>query len=213
MIKGIRVCLFDFDGTLVDTMGSFADLAGAIIEREYGVPYNKARKQYMETSGIPFFQQLDVLFPSNSKNADLANEFEARKKESFFSESFSGDTVNALNDLKRRGIQIGISSNNFQELVDNFVKRESVEFDYILGFRENFAKGKDHFKYIKEKSNCGLDELLFVGDSIKDAEKAYEYGIRFVAKLGTFSREDFINKFPNIITIEKLNELLGILQS
>ncbi|MDH4129207.1 MAG: HAD-IA family hydrolase [Spirochaetota bacterium] len=212
MYKDIKICLFDFDGTLVDTMGSFANLAASIIEREYNIPFNKARKMYLDTSGIPFFQQLEVLFPSQPKNPYLASEFESKKQESFFSESFSDETIYALKALKDIGIQIAISSNNFQELIEQFVKRENVQFNYVLGFRENFSKGKDHFYYIKNKLNCKSNELLFVGDSLKDAEKAFECGIHFIAKLGTFSKEDFLNIYPKIVAIENLNELVGILK-
>ncbi len=209
--KKIKVCLFDFDGTLVDTMGQFADLAGSIIEKAYNIAFEKARQLYLDTSGIPFFQQLEVLFPERADNPLLAQDFEERKIESFFSESFSEDTIKSMNALKAAGFKIGISSNNFQNLVEQFVQREEIGFDYVLGFKENFAKGKDHFFYVIEKANCQAEELLFVGDSLKDAEKAEQGGVQFIGKLGTFSQENFHKKFPGIDTISKLEELVEII--
>ena len=207
----IKICLFDFDGTVIDSMGAFADLAGSIIEREYGVPFNQARNSYLETSGIPFFQQLEVLFPAREKNPMLSSEFEERKQESFFSESFSEDTKQAMSGLKDRGFLIGISSNNFQHLLDEFVKRDGIPFDYLLGYRDGFAKGRDHFTYIETELNCQSHEILFVGDSLKDGEKAAEHGTQFIGKLGTFTREQFTERFPTIDCVDKLRDLLEIL--
>ena len=207
----IKICLFDFDGTVIDSMGAFADLAGSIIEREYGTPFNEARASYLETSGIPFFQQLEVLFPGRPQNPLLSSEFEERKQESFFSESFSDDTKQAMSGLKAGGFLIGISSNNFQHLLDDFVSRDSISFDYLLGYRDAFAKGREHFTYIETELNLSPHEILFVGDSIKDAEKAAQHGTQFIGKLGTFTNRQFTDKFPGIDCVDNLSELVRIL--
>ncbi len=208
----IKVCLFDFDGTLVDTMGHFADLAASIIKQKYTIPFGKARKDYLQTSGIPFFQQLEILFPDKKENSLLADEFEEKKKDLFFSEHFSKDTIETMEALKSHGLQIAISSGNFKDLVNEFLDRGNLKFHYILGFEKNFAKGEAHFHFIQEQTGCSKQELLFVGDSLKDAEKAAEYGVPFIGKLGTFTHGDFLSKFPTIRTIEKLGELMEILK-
>ncbi len=207
----IKVCLFDFDGTLVDTMGHFADLAASIVEQKYTIPFDKARKDYLQTSGIPFFQQLEVLFPDKKENNLLADEFEEKKKVLFFSERFSKDTIATMESLKRQGLQIAISSGNFKDLVNKFLENENLQFHYILGFEKNFAKGEAHFRFIQEQTGCTKRELLFVGDSLQDAEKAAEYGVPFIGKLGTFTRNDFLGKFPNIQTVEQLAEIMEII--
>ncbi len=208
----IKVCLFDFDGTLVDTMDHFADLAASIIEQKYTIPFDKARGDYLQTSGIPFFQQLEVLFPNRKDNNILADEFEEKKKVLFFSEHFSKDTIETMKGLKKHGLQIAISSGNFKDLVNEFLVRENLQFHYVLGFEKNFAKGEAHFRFIKEQTGCVNRELLFVGDSLKDAEKAAEYGVQFIGKLGTFTRNDFLGQFPGIQTVEKLGDIMEILK-
>ena len=34
-VRGLRAVMFDLDGTLVDTMGAFADLAAAVLARRH----------------------------------------------------------------------------------------------------------------------------------------------------------------------------------
>ncbi len=206
-----KAFLFDFDGTLVDTMGGFADIAGNVIHEHHPeMSFEEARRRYLETSGVPFFQQLEIIFPGHPRNPESARIFEETKKEGFFNQHFSEDVRHTITELRRRGIITGVCSNNFQELIDRFVSREALVFDVVLGFREGFEKGKAHFEYVMQKFNLSRDELVFVGDSLKDADKARANGLHFIAICGTFQKEDFHTKDPSITTISNIRELLDL---
>ncbi len=204
-----RAYLFDFDGTLVDTMDGFADIAGRVINEYHpGISFEEGRKNYLDTSGVPFAQQLEIMFPGDSKNSEKAAIFEETKKEGFFSQNFSEDVKYTINTLRENGCFAVVSSNNFQTLIDKFVNREGLVFDVVLGFRDGFQKGKDHFDFVREKFSLLKNEVTFTGDSLKDAEKAMSYGIDFIGLCGTFKREDFQKIDPNIVTINNLREVL-----
>ncbi len=206
-----RAFLFDFDGTLVDTMDGFADIAGRVIHEFHPeMSFEEARMNYLKTSGAPFFQQLEILFPGDLTNTQKMEIFEEEKKEGFFEQRFSKDVRYAINALRKRGDIAGVSSNNYQELIDRFVEREGLEFDIVLGFNNGFQKGKDHFDHVMKVFGLERDELTFVGDSLKDAEKAIANGINFVGKCGTFKREDFLKIRETFMTIENIRELLTI---
>lgn len=206
---GKRAYLFDFDGTLVDTMGGFADIAGRIINKFHpDMSYEEARKSYIKTSGAPFAQQLEMIFPGNVTNPEKVRMFENKKKKGFFCKRFSGDVRYTITTLRKRGNIAGISSNNFQILIDRFIKREGLVFDVVLGFRNGFQKGRDHFEYVMKKYSLSKRELTFVGDSLKDAEKARDNDINFIGLCGTFNRKDFLELDMGIVTINSLWELL-----
>ncbi len=202
-----RVCLLDFDGTLVDSMGAFADIAADVMQAHYGLPFAEARQRYLETSGIPFFQQLDLIFPEGQQNSVLAEEFEVRKLAGFFEEPYFEGAIETLEFLRSRGVVTAISSNNFQHNVDEFMVRNPAPFDHVLGFREGFAKGRDHFDYVMRAEGVTAEAVVFVGDSIKDGERAQESGVSFVGRTGTFGRADFLSRFPSIVVIDSLVEL------
>lgn len=208
----IKAVVFDFDGTLVDTMGGFADIAANVMAKRFGMDWNLARRRYLETSGLPFRQQLDVIFPDDSRNDAASDEFEATKQEGFFAEHFSDDVNSTLKQLATQGLRVIVSSNNFQELVDRFVAREDIQFSIVLGARENFFKGRDHFVYIMSSLGIESSDLLFVGDSLKDAERAHENGVAFVGRTGTFTKAEFQTSWPGIATIDNLSDLLEILK-
>jgi phosphoglycolate phosphatase-like HAD superfamily hydrolase len=206
-----KAYLFDFDGTLVDTMSGFADIAAKVIHQfNPEISFDKARERYLETSGNPFFQQLEIITPGDPNNKEKAKIFEETKIEGFFNSYFTTEVRETINMLRVQGCIAGIASNNFQELIDRFVAEEKLDFDIILGFREGFEKGPAHFDYVREKFNLEKGEITFVGDSLKDAEKAFAYGLNFVGICGTFKRSDFLKIRDDIVTIESIKELLYI---
>ena len=206
-----RALLFDFDGTLVDTMEGFADIAGEVIHQFHPeISYEEARRRYLETSGVPFFQQLEIILPGNPANSKKAAIFEETKKEGFFRSTFSEEVRFVITQLRERGMLVGVSSNNFQYLIEQFIEREGLQFDIVLGFKNGFEKGKHHFEYVLHHFHLKKDELTFVGDSLKDAEKAISNDISFIGLCSTFTKDQFLDKYPDIITINSLKELLDI---
>jgi phosphoglycolate phosphatase len=206
-----RAFLFDFDGTLVDTMDGFADIAARVINEFHPeMSFAEARANYLKTSGAPFYQQCEILFPNDTTNADKVKIFEEEKQHGFFMQKFSNDVKLGINGLRKRGDIAGVSSNNFQELIDKFVKREDLVFDIVLGLRDGFQKGKDHFEFVMNKFSLSREELTFVGDSLKDAEKAFANGIKFIGKCGTFKKEDFTKIRNDIVTVNNIREILEL---
>ncbi len=204
--------LFDFDGTLVDTMEGFADIAGEVMNRNFPeMSFDEARRRYLETSGVPFHQQLEIIFPNASENVAMASEFEDRKKEGFFRAKFENDVKIGIDGLRKRGDLAGISSNNFQDLIEQFVKKEDLSFDIIMGYvNEEFQKGKDHFDYFLEKYKMDRSDLTFVGDSMKDAEKALNNNLKFIGVTGFFKKEDFQKVIKDAKVVDSVKEILDI---
>ena len=200
--------MFDFDGTLVDTMGGFADIAADVLEKNYNIPRAEGRRQYLQTSGIPFFQQLEIIRPGGAKNRDCAEEFESRKLQGFFDSAPPPTTVSGLEMLHDSGIGLVVSSNNFQYNVDDYLEKYTLPLDLALGFDQNgMEKGRPHFLKTQEHFGIGPGEMLFCGDSLKDGERAISCGVEFVGKTGTFTRDQFLERFNKIDTVGDILEL------
>ena len=120
------------------------------------------------------------------------------------------DAAETIRHLRERGIKVAVSSNNFQELVDRFVDKAGIAFDLVCGFREGFAKGEDHFAYIERRFGLPRGQIAFVGDSLKDGDRAAASGVAFIGKTGIFTRGQFAERFPEARVIERLSELKGI---
>lgn len=207
-----KIIIFDFDGTLVNSMGRLTDIAAGVMSDYFGIPEKEARRLYQMTSGLPFSEQLKTLYPEQPKKTGKAADlFEKKKREGYFLEKSYPDTLETIRYLKDKGYIVIISSNSAQELLDRFVKKLEIPCDLVLGHKGNFAKGFPHFLYIMERWGGNPVNMVFVGDSIKDGEWAFESGIDFIAKEGTFTREQFEKRFPNTPIISNLAELKNLL--
>jgi phosphoglycolate phosphatase-like HAD superfamily hydrolase len=209
----LSVIMFDLDGTLVDTMFAFADLAAEVMGSYHGQQFDEARRRYLETSGIPFCKQLEVIHPGHTDNQRASDEFEARKLEICRRETIDQETLEGLHGLRSRGLSLVLSSNTGQDVVDEFVERGEFAFDLALGFSEalQLAKGTPHVERTKSHFGVRAGEILFVGDSLKDAELAQDNGVDFVGRIGTFQATDFERHFPGVRTINNVVELPELL--
>lgn len=206
-----KVIVFDLDGTLLDTMGVFTEIASYLIAWKYGTDRSWARSAYVRTSGIPFFQQLDKLFPGHEHNQAVADLFEQRKIAATDHFEMSPEDKSVIERLVKNGYRVIVSSNNFQENVQHFAGLSGIAFPQVLGYSDGFAKGKPHFDHIIENQSVAKEEMLFIGDSLSDMRVAQTYGIDFIGKVGTFSREEFEAASPMAVTIRSFQELNDML--
>lgn len=205
--KDKSVIIFDFDGTLVNSMSDFADIAANVMQRNYGCAKEWARLQYRLTSGIPFSFQLEEIYPGDCRNPLVSREFETLKAQNYLNSPFYDDMEPTLLSLKKRGYFLSISSNNHHSLVYKRLGDKAKNFDCIVGFEPQFMKGKDHFDFICRKRGVSFKEMVFVGDSLKDGHLAFENGIHFIAKTGVFTAEDFFKQGIAERVVDSLSEL------
>ena len=206
----IKAILFDFDGTLVDSMGDLADIASDVIWKHYKLSKNFGEMLYNTTSGLPFCKQIEMMFCDYERNRLAVDDFETRKKDSFKEHKLFDDTIETIGYLREKGYMTIISSNNFKEVIDDYLISGGLKVDEVLGFGGGLSKGKSHVEYICDKYGIQKDEIILVGDSLKDAELAKECGISFIGKTGLNCREGFVNLYP-MKTIDNLLELKDIL--
>ena len=203
--------MFDLDGTLVDTMGSFADLAAELMAARYEMSYVIARRRYLETSGVPFRQQLEVIFPDDPRNQATSDSYEARKGALCCDARMDDPTRRALHWLRQQGMHVVVSSNAAQHFVDDFADRSGFSFSLVLGFGDGLAKGRPHVEAVQRDLRLGPDQILFVGDSLKDGELARQCGLRFAAHAGTFQPSAFWKKFPGSPVLDRIHDLCTVL--
>lgn len=187
------VLVFDLDGTLVDTMGAYADYAGRLIDEAYQKSPGRGRALYMESSGYPFHQQLSMLFPGHAENDRVAQAFEDWKRD-FLSRAapLRPKAAEMLKTLRARGHAIAVSSNNQQENVNRVAAPWADSVDLLLGWRSDaFAKGEPHFSEIASHFGVSRSSMLFSGDSLHDLKIARASALPFVAMVGTFTDAEF----------------------
>ncbi len=214
MKKECKLIIFDLDGTLVPTMHGFANIAGEVIAKHFGWSQQAARSAYLETSGAPFFHQLEILFSCDPRNGNAAKDFENQKATYFSTIHMNPRVRQALITLRNQRFSLAVSSNNFAHLVETMLEKEAPNvFHEVCGYRNGFAKGPDHFRWLQKRFSVRADQCLFVGDSLSDHSKAREAGMDFVGITGTFTRERFAAIDARVITANSVTELPALVRS
>jgi len=207
----IKLITLDFDGTTADTMPTLEEIAIRLMVKFYKLKEDDARAKYRVTTGLPFVQQMDILFPSNPNNQEVVAQFEKEKIESIFDLPLFADAKSTINSLRDNGFLVAISSSTTQPIIEKYCMQNELNVDQILGYREGFEKGKDHFDFLMKQFKLTANELVYVGDSLKDCERAQNNEILFIAKMGMFNREDFDKISKSKIIIKDLEELVRII--
>ena len=117
--------------------------------------------------------------------------------------------------LREHGLRLGIVSTKYRRRIHQVLEREAMMhgFDLVIG-GEDVEQHKPHpqglFEAMK-RLECSADSVVYVGDSVVDAELAKRAGVPLIVVLsGTTPRSDFDNYSPLAIldTISDLPEFL-----
>lgn len=210
-LSKVRMLVFDLDGTLVDSMTHFTDVAADVMKRFFGVDAEEARRMYRDTSGLPFEFQLKRLFGADVRIDEASKAFESEKITTYGDSRFYDDVRPALQKLRQNGYLLAVSSNNHEANVVEKLSKHLDLFDRILGYHPGFLKGRDHFLKLQSEFELDADQMLFIGDSLHDCRTAKDNDLKFVARLGTFSAQDFAEiSFPKI-AVTDFDELFDCL--
>ena len=211
MKKRYNAVIFDFDGTLADTMTFLTELAVGLISKNYNLPKNEAKSKYLATTGIDFAGQLDIIFPSHPKNTEVANTFEKRKREEVYDYPVFTEVIPILDFLREKGIKTFICSSTKQEIISRYCKLNNIDglLDDYFGFKPDFKKG-DQIDFVLKSYDLNPANVLFVGDSLRDADFAGEKNVGFMGLTRIFSESQFQEKGAQ--SVGSLTELMGLFE-
>lgn len=177
-MKNKRVIIFDFDGTLVDTVGILFrvlnDLAGQyhyppIPEEEISKLGDKdIKKLISEHAKIPFWK----LWGFTRR---------LRERYRFYTDTIQlfPDINEVLGTLQERGYQIGIVSSNSTDTISRVLKK----FDILINFISTssiFGKSKT-LSALARKYHFDKKEILYIGDEVRDVEACRKSGVDILA--------------------------------
>ena len=194
----IRLCVFDLDGTLSDTLESIA-LYGNEALRECGYPAEipTDRFRYLVGEGV------DVLIARMLREAGVPEEQSpedtARLREAFLrrytqeplriARAYDG-VAEMLRVLRDRGIRLAILSNKPHDLVRPVVSHlfADIPFACCYGQREGVPRKPDPQGLLQILEELGIpkEDCLYVGDTGVDMQTGRRAGVRTVGVLWGF---------------------------
>jgi len=212
--KKITTVLFDFDGTLVQLNLDFPKLyqeAYLLIEK-YDVDITPCRDLFLIELEEAITASLQRNNPEKAKRFQKEMRGFLRKREIAAAKKAKvvPGASQALEELKKRGLKIGIITRNCKEAVEIGLGKNDFTYDLLLT-RDDIrpVKPEPHsleraLKVLKSKA----EETIMVGDHPIDIRVGKKVGVKTVAVLsGKKTKEDFKNLKPDLI-IPTVNNLL-----
>ena len=192
MINSIKAIIFDFDGTVANTMPFLTELAVKFITENHTISKEEAKRGYLETTGLDFASQLESIFPNHPNNQEVAAGFEKRKLEDIFDHPIFPDVIPTLKYFRNKKIKTVICSSTKQKIITKYsqLNRIDVLMDNLFGYEQNFRKG-DQIDFVLQHYQLEPDKVLFVADSLKDYDFAKEKKINFIGISGIFEKKEF----------------------
>lgn len=216
IMTNIQAVIFDFDYTLADSSEGAIDCINFALN-EMGLACVSAEAA-CRTIGLSLSETFLTLGEHHERTRcdEFHRLFVQRADEVMVGLTVLYDSVPATIDaLVEQGLRLGIVSTKYRRRIEGVLAREGVidRFQVVIG-GDDVEQHKPHpqglFEAI-ERLECAPSSVVYVGDSIVDAEVAKRAGVQLIVVLsGTTPREDFANYEP-LAVLENIGELPGFL--
>lgn len=207
MLKHI---IFDLDGTLVDSMGSFLKI-GNELALKYGYkPLDDNRIR--ELMRLPMRQRIDSLGVPLLKIPKLGLE----AMEMFHSYASKLEPFEGIRDLllslEHKGYTLSIISSNSLPNIKAFLTANKLEmFDNILSSKNLFGKHITINKLISSLKLC-KNEIIYIGDEQRDIEACHKIGLRVIAVTWGFDPPELLKEHKPDYLADKPGDIENILE-
>jgi len=188
-----RRVIFDFDGTVANTMPPLEMIATRIIQAIYSLGETDALRGYRQTIGASFEEQLDELFPRHTGNENAAHLFGMQREAVYDISPPKAGAVETIKALSESGVQSYIVSSTPWDLVDRWLERH-LPFGNIFTLAETHGGMKQQQVSSAVRGKVGL--TVMIGDAPRDMRYAQYENIPFLGVIGTFSKDEWAAGSP-----------------
>jgi len=175
-----RVLIFDFDGTLADTLAAIVDITNRLA-KEFGYSPSTLEElsqirqlgawQVVQRSGVSIFKLPSLI---RKIQIELSQEIEHTKL-------FPG-MEETLQKLSANGHSLGILSSNSTENINKFLETHHLDhlFDFVVSSTTLFGKNRS-LKQLIQQQNIAVNDIIYIGDETRDIEAAKKIRVEVIA--------------------------------
>lgn len=204
--------MFDFDGTLVDSMETIVKVYNSLAEKykfkildqkEYQMIMNLPLGEKIKALGVPMSRFLLI--------RKFTHEFKSEYKSHLPSLRLVDGILDVLGQLKEQGYMISIITSNSESNIIDYMKNKDITFfGDIKSAKGLFGKDKTIKKYMKDHRLLST-ELIYIGDEVRDILACKKNNVEVIAvSWGIDKRDMLLTAKPNYF-VEDPKEILDIL--
>ncbi len=207
-----KVIIFDFDGTIADTVDALVSLANSlatefgyaqITPEELVILRNLTSREIFKYSGIPLFK---IPFLLKKVKRELKNKIPELKPIVGIRE--------ALVELKDNGNRLGIITSNSKGNVKEFLEINNLDslFEFIHTGVTIFGKTTIINNVLRQKQ-IKTEEVIYVGDETRDIEASKKAHIKVIGVTWGFNSEEALLKQNPDYLLHHPHELVEVIRN
>jgi phosphoglycolate phosphatase len=182
--------IFDFDGTIADTLAAVIKLANRH-HAELGIP-PLGDEDIEALRGMTSRQIMKKYRISLVKLPQLILRYQKELHREIDKMGLFPGIRELLVELKELGVQLGILTSNSQENVLKFLKaRELDVFDFIHSESNIFGKGRA-LRHLLKEGEIDRNGVVYVGDETRDIEACRRASVPVIAVTWGFQRRELL---------------------
>ena len=217
----IKLCVFDLDGTVLDTIHTIAYYGNYALNKNGIEPIDVEEYKYLAGTGAVNLVKNMLRFRNSFTDENFEKVFHDydtayNANTSYMSGMFDG-MQETLDSIKAMGVKIAIISNKPHFAATGVVNSLFGEgyFDLVYGQREGIPIKPNPTAVLQILSEVGVDkaECLYIGDTGTDMQTGKNSGLYTIGVLWGFRGKEELLENGADMTIEKPHELYDYIRS
>ncbi len=203
-----RLIVWDFDGTLADTLALSVEVYNAMAARYGFLPltdFEAVRgltgRSFFRRHGIPYWR-----LPA------LAAEYRVAVKDHMPSIRLFDGVSDVLRGLRDSGRRLGVLSSNAAGNIRVCLEANGVSelFDFVVGYPRLLGKAVAIRKLLR-RERTAPGALLYIGDEVRDVKAARAAGVDVAAVGWGFHTGQLLSRYGPTYVLERPDDLLAAL--
>lgn len=207
-----KALIFDFDGTIADTLGETRRIFN-IIAPDYGIR-EVAEEELSALRHLSLKELLSHLNIPKRRVPALISRGTGMMRGNITQLKLIDGMAEALTELRRHAESFGILTSNATANVDLFLETHGLrdQFDFISSTSKLSGKSK-HLKAIRKTFSLRPEQMLYIGDELRDVKASQKAGIPIAAvSWGFNSRESLAASKPDYL-FDQPSDFLRLIRS
>ncbi|MEM2956471.1 MAG: HAD-IA family hydrolase [Candidatus Pacearchaeota archaeon] len=204
----VRVLIFDFDGTIVDSKTAYIDtIHRSLLKRSFIYPKERIAKALgpkIETTlkNLNKFSHKMLKSLKNEINKNITKKVKELKLCPYVKET--------LRRLKQKKFKIILLTNSARKFVITFLKYNKImKYFNRLFYAENFKSKEEAIRNIAKKYNISIRKIVYIADKKKDVEIAKKIGCKIIIVLiCSWDKKEFHKEKYTINSMKQLEKML-----
>lgn len=204
---GSSALIFDFDGTIADTLDVLIDVYNERLVREFRCkPFDKTLKEQFRK--IPAIEFLNLYGIRYYKLPFMAIRTRFLFKQYVEQVQLFPGISDFIQQAAKAGIFLGIVTSNSRENVVRFLKKQNLHtyFHCVYGGRNLFGKHKV-FQKMLVTHRLRAEQVIYIGDEVRDIEAARRVGFRSASVCWGYQHRELLSQHTPDFLVEQPEEL------